>query len=493
MTGEARPLEADIGLIGGGPVGALLACLLSMRGFSIDVFERRPDLRTTDGGGGRSINLALSTRGITALKYVGLEEEVLKLAIPMRGRMIHSPSGELTFQQYGKDDSEYINSISRGALNQLLLDHAEKSGKVKFHFKHKAAAADCVRNSVTLLDENTGDSRELLADIVIGCDGSSSAIRSNMEKEGLITTSEDVLNYGYKELTLPAGPGETFQIEKNALHIWPRGTFMLIALPNIGGSFTCTLFLPFEGAEGFESLTTPDAVLKFFEKHFRDAMKLIPDIAAAFFDNPTGHMTTVKCAPWNAEGRMLLLGDAAHAIVPFFGQGMNCGFEDVMVLEQCMKDYTERGGTLYLDRRARIDNPFYKRQKEGSTGWETVFRDFVERRKANADAIADLAVENFIEMRDKVANKQFMLEKAVEKRLQAEFPGDFISRYRLVTFTNVPYTFARAAGEVTDEILRELCLKIESADQVDLALAEKLIKSKLAPLIKWRPELAFVR
>jgi kynurenine 3-monooxygenase len=482
--------EVDIALIGGGPVGALLAYILARRNFNIDVYERRPDLRTTDGGGGRSINLALSTRGLTALKLAGLEEEVLKISIPMRGRMIHTPDGQLLFQQYGKDDSEYINSISRGTLNQLLLHKAEETGKVHFHFKSKVTDLDAKRNSLTILDETTKKESELLADIVIGCDGSASAVRTRLDEGNCITSTEHELNYGYKELTLPAGANGAYQIEKNALHIWPRGTFMLIALPNLDGSFTCTLFLPFKGENGFDSLTTKDSVQKFFKAHFADALNLIPDLVQAFFDNPTGHMTTIKCAPWNAEGRVLLLGDAAHAIVPFFGQGMNCGFEDVSVLERCMTEHTERGGALYVDRRNHSGNSFGKRQKEGSSGWEMVFEDFVQRRKQNTDAIADLAVENFIEMRDKVGNAHFQLEKAVEKIIQNKFPELYMSRYRLVTFTNVPYSFAQQAGEICDDILRTLCKDIKTADQVDLSQAENLIKSRLTPLLSQQPEIA---
>jgi kynurenine 3-monooxygenase len=482
--------EVDIALIGGGPVGALLAYVLARRNFEIDVYERRTDLRTTDGGGGRSINLALSIRGLTALKLAGLEEEVLKISIPMRGRMIHSPDGQLVFQQYGKDDSEYINSISRGTLNQLLLNKAEETGKVHFHFKSKVTDLDAKRNSLRILDEAKKTESEILADIVIGCDGAASAVRTRLGKDNYITSTEAALDYGYKELTLPAGANGAYQIEKNALHIWPRGTFMLIALPNLDGSFTCTLFLPFKGQNGLDSLTTKEAVLNFFKAHFADALDLIPDLARAFFDNPTGHMSTIKCDPWNVEGRVLLLGDAAHAIVPFFGQGMNCGFEDVTVLEHCMTDHTNRGGALYVDRRTHSGNSIHKRQKEGSSGWEMVFEDFVQRRKINTDAIADLAVENFVEMRDKVGNPHFQLEKAVEKIIQTKFPELYMSRYRLVTFTNVPYAFARQAGEICDDILRTLCKDIKAADQVDLIQAEKLIKSKLSPLLSQQPELA---
>ncbi len=492
---------ADIAIVGGGLVGSLLALSLCKRGFTVDVFEKRPDMRKVLLSAGRSINLALSTRGLKALQAVGLEEQVLKLAIPMRGRMIHSPAGDLMFQQYGKDDSQFINSISRSELNKLLLDQAQATKRARLHFGQKATGVDLFRNNLELTNE-LGEERTVSADIVIGTDGSASAIRDDFRSLPAFVCTEEYLDYGYKELSIPpsknagknvgknAGESGSWQIEKNALHIWPRGTFMLIALPNLDGSFTCTLFLPYEGENSFDKLSTPDAVLAFFCKHFPDALSLMPDLAESFFENPTGNMITVKSSPWNVEGRILLLGDAAHAIVPFFGQGMNCGFEDVTVLERCMDDYMKNGGSLYLERRLKNENlTTGRRQQEGSTGWQFVFNDFFVKRKINCDAIADMAVENFIEMRDKVGNPRFLLEKAVEKRLQNEFPGEYISRYGLVTFTNVPYSFALIAGLVTDEILRELVSEINSAEDVNLPLAQKLIKSKLAPMLREQSDL----
>jgi kynurenine 3-monooxygenase len=485
--------ETTIAIVGGGLVGSLLALSLTKRGFDVDVLERRPDMRKVELSAGRSINLALSTRGLKALHAVGLEKHVLKLAIPMRGRMIHSPTGELAFQQYGKDDSEYINSISRGELNKLLLDQAEATKRAHFHFNQKALGLDLFRNTLELIDESKNETTALTADIIIGSDGSASAIRNDMRHLPDFKCSEEVLDYGYKELSMPPGPGGSWLIEKHALHIWPRGTFMLIALPNLDGSFTCTLFLPYEGEKSFDQLKTPETVLEFFEKQFPDALKLLPDLIDQFFENPTGNMVTVKCSPWNIDGHALLLGDAAHAIVPFFGQGMNCGFEDVTVLEEQMDRYVKEGGSLYLERRAQKQDQKPRRQKEGSSGWETVFRDFSTERKVNTDAIADMAVENFIEMRDKVGNPRFLLEKAVEKRLQNEFPGEYVSRYGLVTFTNVPYNFALQAGLVTDQILKELCHNIESANEVDLKQAQKLVRAKLAPMLQEQSNLANTR
>ena len=334
---------------------------------------------------------------------------------------------------------------------------------------------DIETNCLSVFDAELNRNIDVYADLIIGSDGSASVIREKLVSNGHTAVSEEQLNYGYKELVLPAGSNNSFQIERQALHIWPRGSFMLIALPNLDGSFTCTLFLPFVGENSFDTLQSAEAVTAFFEKYFPDALRLMPNLTADFFAHPVGHMSTVKCESWQLDGRVLLIGDAAHAIVPFFGQGMNCGFEDVFVLDQCMVDHLRRGGPLYLDRRQHGGSNNIKRQKEGSSGWDMVFSDFCLRRKANADAIADLAVENFVEMRDKVANPQFILEKAVERRLQNEFPQHFMSRYRLVTFTNVPYSFARTAGEVTDSIVQQLSKNIKSADEEISNWPEELI------------------
>lgn len=436
--------KRKVHIVGAGLVGSLLAIYLARRGLEVEVHERRPDMRKEVISAGRSINLALSTRGIHALNHVGLEKQILEHAIPMRGRMIHALDGALTFQPYGIDDTQYINSISRGELNKLLMTHAERSGNVKIHFNKKVTG-------LSQFEQNS---------LVIGADGSASAIRSEiLESTAGAKSSQSQLDYGYKELTIPAGPNASFLIEKNALHIWPRGSFMLIALPNHDGSFTCTLFLPFKGDVSFEMLTTPAQVRGFFEKYFKDALQLITNLEETFFENPTGTMVTIKCSPWFKDDRALLIGDAAHAIVPFFGQGMNCGFEDCSVLDSL------------LDRK-------------DLSSWSSLFAEFDRARKTNADAIADLAVENFIEMRDKVGDQRFLLEKAVEKKLQEAFPGKFVSRYGLVTFSRVPYRFASDVGVINNEILGELCKNIDSADQLDLAKAKMLIETKLAPLLR---------
>lgn len=442
--------ESPITVAGAGLVGSLLSIYLARRGFEIEMIERRADMRTNRISAGRSINLAISVRGIHALERLGLAQEILTHAVPMRGRMMHSPSGELTFQRYGKDDSECIHSISRGTLNQVLMTRAEETGRVRIRFQQEFDGESKPRASSAAA-----------APIVFGTDGAGSAVRRDLVARGITRETEDRLDYGYKELTLAAGPGGKHRFEPHALHIWPRGTFMLIALPNFDGSFTCTLFLPHTSTaqtQGFDLLTEPAQVRGLFQKHFADALEQIPDLEEQFFGNPTGHMVTIKCGPWNDGGQTLLLGDAAHAIVPFFGQGMNCGFEDVTFLDQLM-------------------------EKHGDD-WSRIFPAFSEARKPQADAIADMAVENFIEMRDKVGQPAFLLQKEVEKRLQARFENRYRSRYSLVTFSRQPYRVAFDAGLIGDRILAELCRGIRSADELDYARAEKLIDSQMKPFLQ---------
>jgi kynurenine 3-monooxygenase len=444
-----------IGIVGAGPVGSLLAAYLAQQGIESEIFERRPDMRNEKVHAGRSINLAVSTRGLFALREIGLEEKILKEAIPMRGRMIHSQKGELTFQPYGLSENDCINSMSRQGINQHLMTHAEKTGRVTIHFNQKVKEIELSTRIVQIQDQMSGDEQEIEKDIWFATDGSGSPIRKALMNRPGSVCHLDYLDYGYKELTIPAGPQGQFKLEKNALHIWPRGNYMLIALPNYEGSFTCTLFLPFEGPQSFESLQFPRQVEAFFKDQFPDVYPLIPELAQAYFGNPTGSMVTVNCTPWNFEDKVLLLGDSAHAIVPFFGQGMNCGFEDCTVLNHLMKSLTDQ---------------------------HSLFQMFFQLRKPQADAIAEMAVENFFEMRNKVGDSKFLLEKSVEKMLQKKFPGEFVSRYSLVTFSRVPYQLARRAGVVGDEILNELCRNIQYAEDVDMIQAERLIRSKLKPL-----------
>jgi kynurenine 3-monooxygenase len=452
-----KPKEPLV-VVGGGLVGSLLSLSLARRGYEVEVYERRPDPRRVSQTSGRSINLAVSARGLHALETVGLEEEVLEIAIPMRGRMIHSMSGNLSFQPYGKDDTESINSISRGALNQLLMDRATKTGKVKIRFAHRLVNLDFEASRLTFHEEGEDGNALVSFRTVFAADGANSVFRKAMSRQTPgFESSETYLEYGYKELTLPATADGSFAMEKNALHIWPRGTFMLIALPNLDGTFTCTLFLPFEGENSFSHLDHPVAINTFFEEFFPDALGKLPDLHEQFFENPTGNMVTVRCSPWNRGGKALLLGDASHAIVPFFGQGMNCGFEDVTLLDE--------------------------RLAQAPSDWDALFSEFSLERKSDADAIADMALENFVEMRDKVGNPRFVLEKEVEKVLQKQFPREYFSRYRLVTFTRVPYHLAFKAGQIEDEILAELCQGIQRAEEVDLLKAGRLISERLTPIL----------
>lgn len=435
-------------VVGAGPVGSLLSIVLAQKGFQVEVYERRPDLRKVNISEGRSINLALSTRGLFALSQVGLSQTVLEVSIPMRGRIIHQKGGEVDFQPYGVREDQVLLSVSRGELNKILISAAEKTGRVQFHFSHSVAAQDYGK-SITVIHE--GDKRVFRSERLVAADGASSCIRDQMVRDQKCTQTVEALDYGYKELILPAQNGRAM-LDTHGLHIWPRGHFMLIALPNLDGSFTCTLFLPFEGENSFSQLQTPKSVDEFFEEHFRDAKALLLDLANEFFVHPTGRMVTVKCHPWSVEDNTLLLGDAAHAIVPFFGQGMNCGFEDVSALQKML---------------------------ELGEGWETLFKNFYEKRKHNTDAIAEMALENFIEMRDKVGNRDFLIQKAVEKKLQQSFPEQYVSRYALVTFSRVPYRAAQEVGWIQDALLSELCQSIHDPDEVDLKRAEELIYNKL--------------
>jgi len=438
-------------VVGAGPVGSLLALFLARRGHRVEVYERRPDMRRVGISAGRSINLAVSTRGLYALHQVDLDDEVLRQAVPMRGRMVHGATGELHFLRYGRDDSEFINSMSRGELNKLLMTQAEGTGRVRIHFQQRLLGHHAGRASFR--DEESGEDREIAAPVVFGSDGSASALRAALGLE----VKQEVLDFGYKELTIPPAPGGGFSLEPHALHIWPRGNFMLIALPNVDGSFTCTLFLPFEGEVSFAAIEGTAAAERFFARTFPDALPLIPQLGQALGEAPLGKMVTVKCSPWS-RGSALLIGDAAHAIVPFFGQGMNAGFEDCTALMEI------------LDR----------------TGpdWPRAFAELGERRKPDADAIADLAVENFVEMRDKVADPEFVLWKAVEAELQRRFPGEYVSRYQLVTFTRVPYLVAQQAGRLQLDLLRDLTRTARRAEDVDYSRAHALIQRNLLPLLR---------
>jgi kynurenine 3-monooxygenase len=465
MSPERR--REPLVVIGAGPVGSLLALALARRGYAVEVFERRPDMRKADIGGGRSINLAVSTRGIHALHGVGLERAVLDHALPMRGRMTHALDGQLSFLRYGRDDSEAINSMSRGGLNKLLMSAAEATGRAHIHFNQRLVGHDFAHGEAILRDEVTRVERRVAAPVMFGTDGSASCLRAAIVTATQGPCREDELDFGYKELTLPARPGGgyggdgKFALPPNGLHIWPRGQFMLIALPNLDGTFTCTLFLPFQprrGTPSFVELRDERAVADVFQRWFPDAAPLFPDLARQFLDAPLGHMVTVRTWPWTHDSA-LLLGDAAHAVVPFFGQGMNAGFEDCSELA------------------ARIDTAPPQTQDD----WQALMAAFATGRKPDADAIADLALENFVEMRDKVADPAFLLQREVELDLQRRIGPAYRTRYQLVTFTRVPYRAALAVGRVQDAVLREACAgKVVLAD-VDLVEAEAAMRARVLP------------
>jgi len=401
------------------------------------VYEKRPDMRRAGFVGGRSINLALSDRGWKALRLAGLEEKIRSMALPMEGRMMHDETGHLSFHPYGLE-GQAIYSVSRGGLNLELLHKAAAYDQVQFHFEHKCLEVDPESGTLQFEDLRTGKVVSAQADLIFGADGAYSAVRQALQKRPRFNFSQQYLEHGYKELTIPPGPNGEHLLDNIALHIWPRHSFMLIALPNLDGSFTCTLFLPFEGENAFEHLNTEAEVRAFFKQWFPDAVPLLPDLTRDFFTNPTSTLVTIRCKPWTAAGRVLLIGDAAHAIVPFYGQGMNAGFEDCSLLDEC------------------IDTC--------AGNWPEIFRRFNASRIEDADAIADLALRNFIEMRDRVADPRFLLRKEIERWLHKQHPRDFIPVYSMVTFSHLPYRLALQESREQDRLFEHI-LQIEGVEK----------------------------
>jgi kynurenine 3-monooxygenase len=415
-------------LIGSGLAGGLLAAYLGRRGDEVELYDRRADPRAGNFIGGRSINLALSTRGIHALEQVGLARQVLEHAIPMRGRMIHHKTGELHFAPYDADPNKYINSIGRAELNSVVIKAALRHANVRVHFNHRCTGVDLDSATAQLID--TANDRQLTSsgDTVIGVDGAYSAVRESMQKRLYgFRYDQSYLAHGYKELTIPPAIDRSWQMEKNALHIWPRKSFMMIALPNPDGSFTCTLFWEFEGARSFASVKDDEQVRRFFEEEFPDAVPLMPNLLDDFRENPTGSLVTIRCGPWYHRDKVLLLGDAAHAVVPFYGQGMNAAFEDCVVLDQCL--------TQFAGQRERA------------------FAEYYRRRKRNADALADLAIQNFIEMRDKTASPVFRAKKKMDHLLERALPRMYLPLYTMVTFTRIPYADAARRAHRQDHVV----------------------------------------
>ena len=424
-------MSSKVTLVGAGLVGSLLSIFLAKKGHQVEVFERRPDYRKIGAIGGRSINLALSERGWRGLKEAGIEKRIKDVALPMYGRMMHDTEGNLTFQQYGKDN-QAIYSVSRAILNEVLMDIAEKEHGVKFHFNQRCEDIDIKDNEI----------QTIKSDIIIGADGAFSVVRGHMQKMPLFNYTQHYLPHGYKELSIPANEDGSHKLAPDALHIWPRHSFMLIALPNIDGSFTCTLFLPFESEKGskeaFDKLNTDKEIMEFFETHFADTIPVMPTLIEDFKQNKTSSLVTIRCSPWAFEGNVCLIGDASHAIVPFYGQGMNSGFEDCFYF-----------------------NEFMEKQLETNTSinWEQLFSDFQAERIPNTNAIADLAIQNFIEMRDRVADPEFLLRKKIEAKLHEKFPDRWIPQYTMVTFSHLPYSYALSTGKKQEQIMNEIMRK----------------------------------
>lgn len=404
-----------------------MAAFLGRRGYEVDLYERRADPHAGNLVGGRSINLALSTRGIHALEQLGIADEVLRQAIPMRGRMIHERSGKLHFAAYDRDPNKCINSIGRGALNTATIDAAQRYRNVRVHFNHRCTTVEADPPSAELLNTETNQRVQVGADAIIGVDGAFSVVRRAIERATRFEYSQSYLEHGYKELTIPPASDGGWRMEKNALHIWPRKSFMMIALPNPDGSFTCTLFWKSSGPHSFETTTSDDDVRRFFDTEFSDAVPLIPSLLEEYRENPTGSLVTVRCAPWYHRDKVTLVGDAAHAVVPFYGQGMNAAFEDCVVLDESLAEFSG-------DR-------------------ERAFRTYFERRKANADALADLAINNFTEMRDKTASKRFRAKKKLDHLLEGALPGVYLPLYSMVSFTRIPYAEAARRARLQDRIV----------------------------------------
>ncbi|MCL4137899.1 UNVERIFIED_CONTAM: hypothetical protein GTU68_051529, partial [Idotea baltica] len=421
-------------IIGAGLCGSLLALRLAQRGYKVEVYESRPDLRKVDISAGRSINLALSDRGLKALRLCGMEEKARGICIPMYGRLMHDLKGNTFSSNYSGRENEFINSISRGDLNAILLDAAEKHENVNIHFNAACKKVDIENKIAHFKSYETNEKFTVKGDVIFGTDGAGSSLRKSYvsERKFLFSYSQNYLNHGYKELEIPADKNGNHQISKEHLHIWPRGDFMLIALPNMDGSFTVTLFLSYnEGEFNFENLTSEEKITEFFEKEFPDALALIPNILEEFTNNPTGPLGTIKCSPWFYQNKTLLMGDSSHAIVPFYGQGMNASFEDVVVFDEILN--------LELK------------------DWNAVFKAYQKARKQDTDAIADLAIDNFYEMRDHVANPIFKEKRKIEMDLEKHFPTQYFSKYSLVTFNeNIGYNEAMKRGRAQDKALLNL-------------------------------------
>jgi kynurenine 3-monooxygenase len=449
--------EDSVSIIGAGLCGSLLSIMLQKRGIASTVYERQGDPRSTKVAAGRSINLAMSARGIRALQHAGVFAEVEPLLLPMRGRLIHREDGSTELLPYGQREHELIYSVSRGELNRILVQAASEHPGVHLRFGHGVRDFRPDASALSMININNSDTYELQGGPVIAADGAGSVLRRTFGADSYICPSESLLPHGYKELSVPAGPGGRFRLATGALHIWPRGGFMLIALPNPGGDFTLTLFLPNEGPASFAELDNHAKVTAFFARHFADVVPLIPDLTGTFASNPVGVLGTVRCRHWHLSGELLLIGDAAHAIVPFHGQGMNLAFEDCVVLDEVLAG--------------------------GDHHWSSVFTKFEKRQLANANAIADMALENYVEMRDTVLDPKFMLRKELAFELERRLPDTFIPRYSMVMFHDeIPYAEAQRRGAVQAALLEELTGDAASLDALDLDQAVAIASARLSPI-----------
>ena len=436
-------------LIGAGLAGPLLATYLAKQGYSVEIFERRPDMRKESISAGRSINLALSIRGNHALKEVGLYDKIKLNTIPMKGRMIHDLNGGIYLQPYGQKENEVIFSVSRAHLNMELMTLAEETGNVTIRFNHQLLSADLEQNKLLFQLSDSLEKIEWSFNRVIGCDGSASILRKSIVEKANIQYVKKPLGHGYKELTIPPMKSGKFQIEPNALHIWPRGNHMLIALPNNDCSFTCTLFFPMIGKTSFETVKTEKDIFDLFQSQFPDAIKLIPNLVEDFQKNPTGDLASVYCKPWHLGGKALLIGDAAHAVAPFFGQGMNASFQDCSTLAKLIG--------------------------QNENDWNTIFNAFSSTQVENGHAIADMALENYLEMRDHVNDPEYKKRRNMELKLERMFPDQFIPRYSMVSFHQIPYAEVYQRGEKQFKIISDVLKADPSGQSIDKAMVEKML------------------